>query len=144
MRRHLVVLLALAVATTAACAYAQEPGRIYRLGILFRNEAGFDLVRAVTLPELARQGFVEGRNLTLDMRVVSAAQTAAAVREMVAARPDVVLTADFDAVRLLSSASPSLPILMSFISDDPVARGLVVAACARRRSRRHCSSAPTR
>jgi putative ABC transport system substrate-binding protein len=66
MRRHLVVLLALAVATTAACAYAQEPGRIYRLGILFRNEAGFDLVRAVTLPELARQGFVEGRNLTLE------------------------------------------------------------------------------
>ena len=125
MRRHLVVLLALAVATTAACAYAQEPGRVYRLGILFRNETGFDLVRAVTLPELARQGFVEGRNLTLDLRTVPVAQTAAAVLEMVAGRPDVVITADFDAVRALSSASPSLPILMSFISDDPVASGLV-------------------
>jgi putative ABC transport system substrate-binding protein len=118
----LVLILAGWLDGVTTNASAQEPGRMYRLGILFRTQQALGLIREVTLPELARQGFVEGRNLTL---IVLDDQTASAIAEMAAARPDVVITADFDTARLLASGSPVISVVMSFISDDPVARGLV-------------------
>ena len=45
---------------------AQMPDRIYRLGILATDEAAIETWRAATLPELARLGFSERRNLFLD------------------------------------------------------------------------------
>jgi putative ABC transport system substrate-binding protein len=124
MRRRIAGLVALALGAFATCAAAQQPGRTYRLGILFHNESGLELIREVTLLELARQGFVEGNNLAVDVRVVPIGGTAAAVADLVARHPDVVITADFEAARLLASGSPPVAVVMSYISDDPVARGL--------------------
>ena len=120
MRGRVAGLFVLALAVLATAAAAQQPGRTYRLGILFHNEPGLALIREVTLPELARQGFVEGNNLAIDVRIVPADQTTAAVADLVAAHPDVVITADFDAARLLMSASPRVAVVMSYISEDPV------------------------
>ncbi len=68
MRRLAIILVAFALMATATCVWAQEPGRIYRLGILFASQRAGDEVREFTLPELAQRGFVEGRNLIVDLR----------------------------------------------------------------------------
>jgi putative ABC transport system substrate-binding protein len=122
MRRLAIILMAVALGTAVR---AQEPGRTYRLGILFNSQTAFDGVRAQMLPELARLGFVEGRNLTVDMRTVPLAQMAEAARTMVAARPDVVVAGSLVAIRLLAEAAPPTAVVMGYVGDDPVAGGLV-------------------
>jgi hypothetical protein len=47
---------------------AQQANKIYRLGILSPSSASVDSIRAVTVPELAKAGFVEGQNLVIDAR----------------------------------------------------------------------------
>jgi putative ABC transport system substrate-binding protein len=123
MRRLPIILFVLAL--MGAGARAQEPGRMYRLGILFNSQTAFDGVRGYMLPELARLGFVEGQNLTVDMRAVPLAEMAEAARAMVAARPDVVVAGAIAAIRLLASAAPPTPVVMGYVGDDPVAAGLV-------------------
>ena len=46
-------------------ASAQEPGRVYRMAVISPGEAAGGMFRNLQLPELARLGFVVGRNLTL-------------------------------------------------------------------------------
>ncbi|MGA8423439.1 MAG: ABC transporter substrate-binding protein, partial [Pseudolabrys sp.] len=64
-RREFITLLGGAAALAPVAAYAQEPGRVYRLAILHqlpRSAAQF----ATLLDGLRRQGFLEGRNLAVD------------------------------------------------------------------------------
>ena len=66
-RRDFITLLGGAAALAPLAAYAQEPDRVYRLGILHqlpRSAAQF----ATLLDGLRRQGFLEGRNLAVDPR----------------------------------------------------------------------------
>ena len=47
-------------------AAAQEPGRMYRIAVLSPGDN--EIIRRVTLPELAKLGFVQGKNLVVNMR----------------------------------------------------------------------------
>jgi len=47
-------------------ALAQSPNRVYRLGHLGNSLPSEASARQITLPELAKLGFVEGRNLVFD------------------------------------------------------------------------------
>ena len=65
-RRKLIILLGTA-ALFHAPTHAQDPARIYRLGILGpgpRDNRGFPAF----FDELRRSGFVEGQNLQIDFR----------------------------------------------------------------------------
>jgi ABC-type uncharacterized transport system substrate-binding protein len=68
---------------------AQEPGRHYQVGILVTGNAG--TIQRYTVPELARQGFVEGKNLTIDVRSGPPASFSQLARDLVASRPDVIV-----------------------------------------------------
>lgn len=73
-RREFLLRLGVTSATwpliaRALPARAQTPDRIYRLGHLANSADSEAFTRQITLPELARLGFVEGRNLVLDARV---------------------------------------------------------------------------
>jgi hypothetical protein len=57
------VLLSLALA-----APAQAQGRVARLGLLSSGQISIDQFRQWGLPELAREGFIEGRSLSLIAR----------------------------------------------------------------------------
>ena len=65
MRRRDLLLSALGVSLLPTSAPAQGPDRVWRVGVLRPTRPVVDLLRQFTLPELARIGFVEGRNLTL-------------------------------------------------------------------------------
>src|SRR6476659_9427307 len=72
-------------------ARAQTPNRIYRLGHLANSSDSEAFTRQTTLPELARLGFVEGRNLVFDARVGEPDSLPGLMRELLAAQPDAVV-----------------------------------------------------
>ena len=93
MRQHallsLGLLAAVILASVAAFAHADE--RVYRLGFLSPSAGSFERIRTTTFPELARLGFIEGRNLVVEKRFGTTEQLPALARELAATRPDVVL-----------------------------------------------------
>lgn len=120
-RRALLSLLGFAVVP----ALAQE--RIFRLGMLSTGPASISAFRRWALPELARQGFVEGRNLILHSRS-SEGQTESLptlAREIAASQPDVIVAVSNPVAHVLRAIVPDVPIVMGFAGNDPVADGLV-------------------
>ena len=100
---------------------AQMPDRIYRLGILATEEAAIETWRAATLPELARLGFSEGRNIVLDVGLLPPLLTTA--HQLVAAKPDVLIGVGTLAIAALQDATTTVPIVMSLGPDDLAAHG---------------------
>ena len=64
--RRLVFFLAVLLGFAVAALHAQTSSKIWRLGVL--SPVDFELIRGLVLPELARNGFVEGRNLAIEFR----------------------------------------------------------------------------
>jgi putative tryptophan/tyrosine transport system substrate-binding protein len=71
-------------ALLVASASAQEPGRLYRIAWVTPSEATIEMMRKFRLPELARFGFVEGRNLTVTTHVGPPARIPELAREAMA------------------------------------------------------------
>ena len=105
---------------------ARAQGRSHRLGVLAPGRFSIEGVRRWTLPELARLGFVEGRNLDVLLRHTDgdAAPLPAMATELAAARCDVAIAVANPVAKLLRAADPRLPIVMGFAGNDPVADGL--------------------
>lgn len=119
------VALALAVlgpgAVATATAQAVRPSTVC---LLAAAEVSVQRTREFTLPELARQGFVEGRNLNVVVRQGGGRSDALPrlAAELATQSCDVVITVSAAAVTAARQAMPSTPIVMGF-ADEPVARG---------------------
>ena len=101
---------------------AQTPDRIYRLGHLGFAGPSEAMSRQVILPELARLGFVEGRNLVFDARGGEADAQPALMRELLAARPDAVIAIGNAAILAAGAATRTVAIVG--LGGDPVQLGL--------------------
>jgi putative ABC transport system substrate-binding protein len=108
-------LLSIFVATSA---HAQEPGRTYRVGVLTLGQT--PILRDM-LPPLAQSGFIEGRNLTVDVRFGPVDHLPGSARDL-AARSDVIVALGGLALRAAREATRTVPIVT--ITDDPVRMGL--------------------
>jgi putative ABC transport system substrate-binding protein len=132
MRRRdllLPLMFAALAAANSSSALAQTADKIWRLGVLTPALTGppFDTFQSVMLPELAKHGFVEGRNLAVEVRGGNVEKLPELARELVAARPDAVVAVTSGAIRALRQVSPTLPIVGSFIGDDPIASGFAAS-----------------
>ncbi len=119
----LVGLIVLAGSTSAK-------ERVWRLGVLTPFDWQADTtMHTVMLPELARQGFVEGRNLVviarsggnLDLDLLT--QLA---QDLATAKPDVIVAVSPNAIKAAMKATPQTPIVASF-TPDPVQEGLAAS-----------------
>ena len=109
-----------------AKARAQAPGRIYRLGVLGPGDASSWLVspmRTITLAKLAEYGFAD-HNLQVQVHFDSGESLAELARELVTTQPDVIIAISRSAILAARRATSTIPIVMSFIGEDPVAAGL--------------------
>ena len=122
MRRR-ALLAGILLSPALGHAQAQTSDRVHRLGALLTSERSLHHIRTVMLPELARHGFVEGRNLVLDARVGTVAQLPELARELVRLRVDAVVTVGNAPTAAAREATSSIPIVMS--AADPVELGLV-------------------
>jgi putative tryptophan/tyrosine transport system substrate-binding protein len=127
-RREFIALIGSAAALPlfrVPVARAQEPGRIYRLGIL--TGAARQAPRMVAFfDELKVLGFVEGQNLKIvaggfDLREDQCADVAATLAK---AAPDVVLGVGDAAIRAAQQSAYTGPIV-ALSSSDLVASGFV-------------------
>lgn len=106
-------------------ACAQTPNRIYHLGHLGNSAPSEDSARQITLPELARLGFVEGRNLVFDPRLGESDTLPALMRELLAARPDAVIAVGGAAIVAAGAATRTVPIIT--FGADPIELGLAAS-----------------
>ena len=121
-RQFLLAIPGGALLVTSAS--AQEPGRLYRIAYITPSEALIGMLRKFQLPELARFGFVEGRNLTMTTQVGAPARMTELAREAIATNPDAVVAVSTVAILAVKEASSTVPIVMSFIGEDPIAKEL--------------------
>ena len=109
---------------------AAQPGvRPRRVGVLIGwseggKEAQLSLV--AVKERLAALGWIEGRNLMLDVRWTAAdpARAAMLAKELVSAQPEVVLSVTTPATAALQREAGSIPIVFTAVSD-PVGSGFV-------------------
>jgi len=119
-RETLAALAALGAAPLAL--RAQQPGRRYRIGILLPLAEGAALRLPVIREHLAAQGFVEGRNLALDVRY--ARTDANAARDLVALKPDAIFAVAAAATHAAQAETKTVPIVFAWV-PDPVLSGFV-------------------
>ena len=117
-----VVLAVLVLMTGVAIAAAQATAR---LAVLAPTSAAEPDVRRWVLPELARAGFVEGRNLVLDIRHGPQSDFPAMARAIVADRPQVIVAISSLPLSALREATSTIPIVT--LGGDPVELGMAAS-----------------
>ena len=122
MRRREFITLLGGAAAWPVVAHAQQ--HTPRVGFLIVGASApsrdFELTR-----QLARLGYVEGRNITYEIRGADgdADRLPTLAREIVATNPDVIVGATSTAALALAAATRDIPIVMTVIAD-PIALGL--------------------
>ena len=131
-RRKFLATLGGAAAAWPLAARAQQPGRVYRIGVLemspaASNAANFDALRR----GLRERGYVEGQNLVLDYRSADGRpeRFPQLVAELLRLNVDLIVTRGTQAVVAAKNATGTIPVVMA-ASGEPVETG-VVAGLAR-------------
>ena len=123
MRRLLIGLAALAIASAPLGVGAQAAGKVYRLGLLVMSVTGpgGTALRKGLSRELAQRGFVPGRNLAIEIRGADGKpeRLPALAKQLVDDRVDVIVTASYPAARAAKEATTTVPIVI-LNGGDPV------------------------
>lgn len=126
MKRRDAVAALLAVGASPRAAFAQQPGRIYRVGVLFSGgSATMQPHRDAVREQLAKEGFVEGRNLQMTWRGGSDIwhDDRETAHDLVAGRPDAILAFSARMTRAVQAETNSIPVVFAHVSD-PIADGI--------------------
>jgi putative ABC transport system substrate-binding protein len=128
-RREFIAFLGSATATWPLAARAQRPAGMRRVGVLINlSEDDLEAQRLLTAfrEELARLGWVDGRNLRIDYRWASGdiARIRTLAKELVQLSPDIMVGYATPSVVTLRQETDSIPIVFLSVTD-PVGQGLV-------------------
>lgn len=125
MNRRQFVALAGSSLGWPITAGAQQSGRVYRLGWLAPGagpEADF-------LQAMREQGYSEGQNLAIEVRVTEGHvdRYSILIAELLALKPDCIVAVGVGAVLAAKQATAAIPIVMANADADPVRAGLVAS-----------------
>jgi putative ABC transport system substrate-binding protein len=110
-RRDLIALLGSA-ATWPLAARAQQDGRMRRVGLLMIGGGLADsLLQPAFREGMAKLGWVEGRNLRIDVRAPAGPRLAADAEELANLHPDVIFAYTGAALRAAQRATQTTPIV---------------------------------
>lgn len=122
---RITLVLALAIFVVSLAAEGQQPGKVYRIGILrpglLSSPYGDALQNA-----LRAIGYTEGRNAVFVQRWTEgkAERLPDLAAELVRLKVDVIVAVSTPAALAAKRASASIPIVITYIGD-PVAAGLI-------------------
>jgi putative ABC transport system substrate-binding protein len=129
-RREFITLLGGAAAAWPFGAWAQQPGRMRRIGVFVNlvegDREGKRSVEAFQ-HDLRKLGWIEGRNIDVDYRWSPGADTRrirATAADLVASSPDLILASATEGLAAFGDATSSIPIVFVSVSD-PVGQGFV-------------------
>ncbi len=120
MKLPVILLLALLGAPAAA-----QDSRVYKIANLAPSELSIHFTRDVTLTELAKLGFVEGRNLVVLDRVGGEAAMPRLVQEVLDAKVDAIIAVGNEALASAGRATKTVPIIG--FGPDPLAMGFAAS-----------------
>src|SRR6266850_1117214 len=127
----LLVTLALGFLLAVPAADAQQPGKVYRIGLLFGSSQALREKHAYEAfqQSLRELGYVEGKNVILEYRSMegNVALLPALAAELVRLNVDIIVTGAIGYVGVLAAkqATTTIPIVMGGLGADPVATGLI-------------------
>jgi putative tryptophan/tyrosine transport system substrate-binding protein len=109
-------------------AHAQQGTRVRRVAILMQvaDTPGGTALLAALRSELVRLGWVEGRNLQIDLRFGSndPGRLRANATELIGLAPDMIVVNGTSMVRMVQQQTQTIPIV-TFTAGDVLVRGLV-------------------
>ena len=120
-------LLTTMLLLTAPFAQAQQPARIFRIGILISGSASLNSARVEAFRQQLREhGYVEGKNIVIEYRYAEGKRERLPdlAARLVRLKVDVIVTTGAVPVLAAKKASPTIPIVFA-ASSDPVGSGLV-------------------
>jgi len=125
-RRHLI---AVGGACLLGPSFALAQARKYRIGLLGGSAADASVQRNAVEPfreALRGLGYVEGQNVELHFRWADGQpdRLPGLAAELLALKPDILVTMGPQPARVLQAATTSLPVVAAAV-DDPVAMGLI-------------------
>jgi putative tryptophan/tyrosine transport system substrate-binding protein len=126
-RREFIRFFGGAAVVWTVAARAQQPNKIYRVGLLTTGAVGaLDERRDILLSVLSARGFVDGRNLVLVQRSADARyeRLDGLAAELKAANVDVIVTFGYPAALAAKKLTNDVPIVVTG-AGDPVVTGLV-------------------
>lgn len=127
MRKRATLLALLALGAAPIAAWAQQPGKVWRIGYLALN-AGPDEATHALFDQLRALGYVEKRNLSVEFRWAAGneerAQDMAA--ELARLKVDAIVTRSTFVAAAARRATGTIPIIMAN-SADPVGSGVIAS-----------------
>jgi putative ABC transport system substrate-binding protein len=102
-------------------AAAQTAEKVHRLAVLSPNPRAMEAIGELVLPQLAKQGFVAGRNLHVDARFGEAETLPRLAAEIIALSPDAIFASSNLSVEAVLAATKTVPVVM--FGQDPVGAG---------------------
>jgi putative ABC transport system substrate-binding protein len=81
------------------------------VGLLIQNLGALEAIRSALLPELEKQGFVEGKNLVVDVRAGAGEALPGLARELLEQHPKVLVTSGSVALASASALTSTVPIV---------------------------------
>ena len=125
-RREFVALLGGATVAWLLAARAQQPSRVWRIGILHGVPPEASLGVSAFRQRIGELGYTEGQNSIIEYRWSDQMDLlpalAAALTEL---KVDVIVAGDGTRAKAAKQATREIPIVVAVFTDDPVAAGLV-------------------
>ena len=125
--RQKAIILVVALLGAAVIAQAQPAPQVHRIGVLLHNGAPPGLFEAFR-EGLHELGYVEGENLTLELRNAAGKneRLSALADELLRLKVDVILAVNTPAAQAAKKATARVPVVITRIGD-PVSAGLVAS-----------------
>jgi putative ABC transport system substrate-binding protein len=122
-RREFTTILGSATALWPLAAHAQQNDRVRRIGVLMgfaENDEVWQTYLATFKRRLQDFGWTEGRNVRIDTRFTGEnnERIRVAAEESIAGAPDVIFVSTNPVVTAVMRATPSIPIVFTWVSDS--------------------------
>src|SRR5688500_988916 len=123
------ILVAVIVLAVAVVAEAQQPTKVYRLGLLSARSSSSESRRTEAFRQGLRElGYVEGKNIVIDYRYAEgmSERLPDLAAELVRLKVDVILAFGVPPTRAAKEVTTTVPIVMAG-GSDPVRTGLIAS-----------------
>jgi len=130
-RRKMLIAFGLAALAAPLLPFAQQPVKVYRIGWLVGGPSSVDRdfsFLADMKKSLSDLGYNEGKNIAFDLRFSEgkSERLADLAVELVALKPDVIISGATPGTRAVKQVTTTIPIVMVGVSD-PVGAGFVAS-----------------
>ena len=126
-RDTIIALIALASAAASRPSWAQQQGRVWRVGFLSPTSASVNpQYTGAFLQGMRELGYVEGKNLIVEWRFADGKleRLAGLAAELVQLKVDVIVAQASSAIGAAQKATTTIPIVMA-TTGDPLGSGFV-------------------